>query len=385
MDVRHYFDPVDFSRYSQPGFLNPKYTLGARIEKTMNSFLPEKTDQIDIAILGIPFDSRAEDNFISEAPDKIREELYQLARINKNLMIADFGNLKISKTAKENYQAVRDLVDYFNDLDVTMIILGGSQDLTIGISQAFQNNPFYSLSVIDARLDIKSGIEPTTSKNFLSGVFKLNPKLFQFNLIGYQSYLVPVEYLSKTKGINQHLRLGLLRENMALTEQVFRNSDVVSFDIGSVKFADAPTSNVISPNGLRSEEVCQLSRYAGIADRIKVFGLFETDPGKDVHPASVKLASQIIWYFIEGFAERSSKNAKALENNTVYKVEVENVDLPIVFVRDLQTDRWWMEIKTIHGEKRYFACSEKEYLQASDNEIPELWLKYVQKTDEILK
>jgi hypothetical protein len=39
----------------------------------------------------------------------------------------------------------------------------------------------------------------------------------------------------------------------------------------------------------------------------------------------------------------------------------------------------------LNGEKVTIACSEREYQQAANNEIPELWLKYVQKTDELSK
>ena len=384
MDVRHYFEPVDFLKFPNSGLLNKKDTLGAGIEKTTNTYFSEKPGQIDIALLGIPFDSRLKGD-ISCVPDKIREELYQLSRINRNLKIADFGNLKSSKSQKENYRALRDLVEYFKEQNITLIILGGSQDLTIGICEAFHNDPFFSLSVIDSRLDVKTGKDPLTSKNYLSHIFKLNPEIFQFNLIGYQSYFVPQEYFSKIMGINQHIRLGFLRENMTLIEPLFRNCDAVSFDIGSVKNTNSHESNIISPNGLRSEEACQLSKYAGIAGRVKVFGLFEITPDKDVSPAIVKLASQIIWYFIEGFSNRQSLNNYSIEMNTVYKVEVENIDNPLIFLRDKQTGQWWMEIKTVDNGKRYFACSEQEYFQASNNEIPELWLKYVQKTDEILK
>ena len=384
MDVRHYFEPVDFTEFSGAGPLKWNFTLGAGIEKTMKAFDPEKPGKIDIAILGIPFDIRNE-NGASNAPDNIRRELYQLARINKNMIIADFGNLKTSASIKENYRAVRDLVEYFYELNIVTIILGGSQDLTIGICDAFRNNPFFSLSVVDSCLDIKSSVEPLNAKNYLSRIFRQNPGILQFNLIGYQSYFVPFENISKTKGISQHLRLGLLRENMELAEPVFRNSDVISFDISSVQYSAFPVSNENSPNGLRSEEACQLSRYAGVANRVKVFGLFDNATDDTTKPVSFKLASQITWYFIEGFNNRASENINSTENNTTYKVEVENVDHPIVFIRDLQTGQWWMEVRSIHDGKHYFACSEVEYLQAKNNEIPELWLKYVQKTDRILK
>ncbi len=384
MDVRHYFESVDFSKYSRFGPLKWSLTVGAGIEKTMQTINPDKLERINIAIIGIPYDIRTED-CTSKAPDLIRKELYQLANIHTNTIIADFGNLKISKIAKENYKAVRDLVEYFNDFNIITLILGGSQDLTIGICDAFRNNPFSSLSVVDSCLDIKKGKEPLNSKNFLSQLFRQNPDMFQFNLIGYQSYFVPSAYFSKTPGINQHLRLGLIRDNIKSAEPILRNSNVISVDITSVKSGDMQGSVENSPNGLRSEEVCQLARYAGIANSVKVFGIFENDPDYETSPLGFTLASQILWYFIEGFSNRTTDNVRLAGSNTVYRVEVENVDHPITFIRDIQTGQWWIEVSTIDDGKHYFACSEQEYLQAKNNEIPELWLKYVQKTDRILK
>lgn len=384
MDVRHYFEPVDFTKFSGAGPLKWNYTLGAGIEKVMNGYNPDKTNNINIALFGVPFDIRTKD-IGSKAPDNIRKELYQLARIDKNMVIADFGNLKTSELLKENYRAVRDLVEYFNDLNITTIILGGSQDLTLGICDAYHNNRLFSLSVVDSSLDIKTTVEPLNANNFLTRIFRQNPEILQFNLIGYQSYFVPSEYFMKTKGISEHLRLGLLREHIELAEPVFRNSDVISFDMDSLQYSSADVWHGNSPNGLRSEEACQLSRYAGIANRVKTFGLFNCETDNEVNTFSYKQASQIIWYFIEGFYNRVSGDVRSAVNNTVYKVEVENVDHPIVFVNNMQTGQWWMEISSINDDKHYFACSEKDYLQAKNNEIPELWLKYVQKTDGILK
>jgi hypothetical protein len=61
------------------------------------------------------------------------------------------------------------------------------------------------------------------------------------------------------------------------------------------------------------------------------------------------------------------------------------VDKALVFLKHKISNRWWIEIPLLDGEPKYFACSEKEYELASKNEIPGLWLKYIQKSDEILK
>ena len=385
MDVRHYFDAVDFTRYSETTQSNWKYLMGAAIEKKTTSLAPQNINKLDIAIIGAPFDSRKKDNNLSDAPDKIREELYQLSKIDSKLNIADFGNLKSATSIKGNFHAIRDIVEFFNELKIVTIIIGGSQDLSVGICEAFKSNNMFSFSTIDAFLDIKKGKEPFNSTNYLFRIFTANPNIFQFSLIGYQSYYIAPEYFSKTKGINDNIRLGRLRDNIFVAEPVLRNTDVLSFDIGAVKYSEAPGSGSFTPNGLRSEEACQLAKYAGSSNRMKVFGLFEYDTEKDEHNLTAKLSAQIVWYFIEGFATRNSESPDKNDNSILYQVEVNNIDKPLVFYKNTETNQWWMQINTYNNKVMYFACSEFEYNQASNNEIPELWLKYIQKIDEILK
>lgn len=384
MDIRHYFDEVDFSKYQQHGWYNRKYTIGAGIEKTTLTISAENIHTLEMAIVGAPFDSRAKNN-TSDAPDKIRNELYQLSTLNNSVKIADFGNVKPASSLKGNYQALRDIVDYFSELEIAVIIIGGSQDLTVGICEAFTNEKYFSLATIDALLDIRMGKETLNSSNYLSRIFRQQPDLFQFSLIGHQSHFFPNVLFSKTKGINQHLRLGLLRENISLIEPLMRNTDVLSFDIGSVKYSESPGSHTCFPNGLRSEEACQIAKYAGFSNRLKVFGLFDVHTGNDRNNQTVNLSAQVIWYFMVGFSNRIPEDTTNSDNFTLYQVEVKNLDYPLVFLKSRQSNRWWFEIPVRDKEPIYIACSENEYIEASSGEIPALWLKYVQKSDEILK
>ncbi len=385
IDVRHYFDAVDFTQYSETAQSNWKYLFGAAIEKKTTSLTSQNINKLDIAIIGAPFDSRKLDNNLSEAPEKIREELYRLSKINKKLNIADFGNLKSATSVKGNFQAIRDIVEFFNELGVVTIVIGGSQDLSVGICEAFKSSNLFSFSTIDAFLNIKKGKESLNSTNYLSRIFTTNPGIFQFSLIGYQSHYVASDYFSKTKGINNNIRLGRLSDNISTAEPVLRNTDVLSFDIGVVKYSESPGGGSFTPNGLRSEEACQLAKYAGASNRLKVFGLFEYDTEKDEHNLTAKLSAQIVWYFIEGFAMRRNENPDENDKNIMYQVEVKNIDNPLVFYMNTETNQWWMQINTNDNKHVYFACSEFEYNQASNNEIPELWFNYIQKLDELLK
>jgi arginase family enzyme len=335
--------------------------------------------------LGIPFDSKKPEIYSKEAPDRIRQELYYLAKPQKKLNIADFGNLRASRSIKGNYKALRDIIEYFNELNIPAIIIGGSQDLSYGICEAFKTNRLFTYSTIDATLDVKRSKESFGSKNYLSRIFASNPNIFQFSLIGYQSHYFAAEYFSKTKGINQHVRLGQLREDILLAEPILRNTDVLSFDIGAIKYSDAPGGNFLNPNGLRSEEACQLAKYAGLSERLKVFGLFGVDTKKDQFNLIIKLSAQIIWYFIDGFSNRKSLKDSFEENKIVYQVDVKGASKPLVFFKNKETNQWCMQLQAYNNKKIVLGCQEKEYLQASNNDIPEMWLRYIQKIDELLK
>lgn len=385
MDVQYYFNSVDFSQFHHSGHLNWKYSLGAAIEKNSQILSKENISKVNVAIVGIPFDSRKENTFSPESPNKIRAELYQLSKFDTKLKIADFGNLKPASSIKGNYRALRDIVDYLNELKIITIIIGGSQDLSIGVCEAFKGDNFFSFSTIDAFLDVKKGKEPFDSNNYLSRLFMSKQKFFQFNLIGFQSHYTTSESINKIQSCGNHIRLGSLRDNIAIAEPIIRNTDFLSFDVNSLKYSDAPGTLRVSPNGLRSEEACQLAKYAGMSNRLKVFGLFDIITEKDQNELTVKLAAQIIWYFLEGFVNRDNEKLDSNENCVMFQVEVESVDKPIVFYRNTKTNQWWIEIETYEKAKFHFACSENEYVVASNNEIPGLWLNYIQKIDEVLK
>lgn len=385
MDIRFYFDPVNFDNYRHSGPLNWKYTIGGMIEKNTIALKPGNLKNVQVAIIGLPINNSALKQEYTDVPDKIRASLYPLAKTETKLGMVDFGNLKPAISLKGNYQALRDIVDYLGELNIVSLVLGGSQDLTIGICETFIHNPLFSLTVIDSFLDTRKGKEVFTAENFLSRIFNTNPNIFQFNLLGYQSHFVPDEYLTKTIGINEHLSLGLIRENMITAEPVFRNTDVVSLDLSVAKYVEAPGSTNGTTNGLHSEEVCQLAKYAGLSERVKVFGLFGIDPLKSDDKATIQLAAQISWYFAEGVQYRDSNSLIDNGNCTVYQVQVDGFDNPLEFLKNNITNQWWMKFGDNLKETLFFACSEKVYQQASENEIPALWMKYLQKIDEIVK
>ena len=380
MDLTDYFDRVDFDAINENLRLNPKYSLGKSIEKNSLAMNESDLEKVDVAIVGVPFDTVDSESKSTSVPDSIRKHLYQLASIEK-LNLVDLGNLKTAQSHKGTYLALRDVVDYLGESKVTVLLLGGSEDFGFGVCQAFRNDKFFTFSAVDAFLDVKKGKEAFHPENYLSRIFSKQPDLFQFSLIGYQRHRVPRKLLSKTKGVGQHIGLGELRGDLAVSEPILRNSDFVSFDFSTFGYPETRGKKKL-PNGLSSDEVCQLARYAGLSDKLSVLSLFEVNENEPINTA---LAAEAAWYFIEGVAQRSHRNPADDDGFVIHKVEVWQIEIPLVFYEDKTTGRWWMKLQSTGNSFVFLACSEQDYVAASHNEIPEIYLKYVQKIDELLK
>ncbi len=383
MNLLHYFDAVDFPAMAKDISYNWKYSLGACIEKQTLKLCDETVKDVEVAIVGVPFETIHNDCQIVDVPNQIRKELYQLAGLG-NLNIIDFGDLKNASSLKGNFLALRDVIDYLNELGIVTLILGGSQDFSYGVCQAFRNNKFFSFCTIDAFLDVKKGNQTFSPDNYLSRIFNNQPYIFQFSLLAYQRHYVANEYFSKTKGLNSHLRLGELRDDLTLADPVFRNSDFLSFDFSAIKHSDAPGEKFL-PNGLRNEEACQLAKYAGLSNRLKVFGLFGISPNVQHTKLTMKSAAQVLWYFIDGYLKRSRLTLENGDGFEVNRVEIAELNSPIIFYKNMETGQWWVQVQALNNAIIYVACTKKDYLTACNDEIPGFWLKYIQKIDELLK
>ncbi|MFV0591911.1 MAG: hypothetical protein ACK5M7_11050 [Draconibacterium sp.] len=383
MDLKPYFDAVDFSSYPEKSRLSWKQTLGAVVEKNTLALNDANLAKVEVALIGIPFETIENSCISNSVPDTIREELYQLAVPGK-LNIIDLGNLKEAQSHKGNYLALRDIVDYLSELKIVCLLLGGSQDFSYGVCQAFGEDKMFSFSVVDAFLDVKKGVKSFQTDNYLSRIFSKQPDLFGFNLLGYQRHYIPDQLFEKIKGVGNHLSLGELHGNISLAEPIFRNSDFVSIDFGTLKFSETYGKQKL-PNGLYSEDICQLARYAGLSTRLRVLGMFEIQEDTGSCGVNVNLAAQAAWYFLEGHIQQSHMKPQDQEGFIIHKVEVWQVETPLVFYENKENGQWWMQIQSSDNSFVYLACSEQEFIDASLNEIPEIWLKYVQKIDEILK
>jgi formiminoglutamase len=383
MEISSFLDPVSLEK---PDFVIESDELFARnisVHTEANPF--PSIEDVDIAIVGIPEDRNSYNNGSSLAPDAIRQSLYQLYAHQSKLKIADLGNIKTGTTFNDTYAAVKWVVSHLIENNITIVVLGGTQDLTIPIYEAFENyHHQINLSVIDPRIDADSNnLDIHKSNSFLNKlVYGNKQSLHNFSLLGYQEYYTDSKQVKEIDDLYfESCRLGIIREEFHNVEPLMRDSHLVSMDASAIKHSEMQAHFNPSPNGFYGEEICRISRLAGLSDSLKCFALFETNPRFDLNNQAANLMAQIIWYFIEGRSLRNIEIPSETDNNyKKFVVKTEQVGHDIEFVKSIVTNRWWLKIPLINSKSHeYIACTVDDYNQACNDEIPEKWLKAYQR------
>ena len=218
---------------------------------------------VRIAIVGVEEDRNTEDNFGSGKDlHHIRRHLYQLFPGNWDTVIADLGNIKKGNATSDTHFAVTEVVTDLLKRNIITIIIGGGQDVTFANYRAYDAlEQTVNLVAVDSMFDLGKLEDELSSKSYLSKIIMQEPNnLFNYSNIGYQTYFNSQEEINLLHSLNfDAYRLGEAK-NLEIVEPVFRDADIVSIDIGSVRQSDAPANNNVSPNGFYGEEICAIAR-----------------------------------------------------------------------------------------------------------------------------
>jgi len=351
--------------------------LGSKVVFHTKEQFPD-LNKIKIAIIGV-LENRGDGNQ-TENVDllPIRKEFYGLFPGNWDASIADLGDILAGNSAEDTYFALRKVVSSLIKKKIIPIILGGTQDLTYALYRAYDGlEQMVNLVSIDNKFDFGKESDAVSAASYLTKIIIDEPNnLFNYSNIGYQTYYNSQEEIDLIdKLFFEAYRLGDISNNIAISEPVFRDADMVSLDLTSVKSSDSGNFAVFSPNGFNGKEICALSRYSGISDKVSLFGVFNHNNNRQ---ESVLIA-QIIWYFIEGFHYRSNEYPFGSKDSYIkYIIPLEE---ELVFYKSNKTDRWWIEIPFISNSNNklrkstLLPCSYDEYLGACNQEIPERWWK----------
>jgi len=310
--------------------------------------------------------------------EEFRKQLYSLYPGNWNVSIVDLGSVEAGESIEDTYFVVKKLVEELVKKKITPIIVGGSQDLTYAMYRAYDNlDQMVNLVSIDNKFDFAKE-DSLVSSSYLSKIIIEEPNnLFNYANLGYQTYYNSQEEIDLIEKLYfEAYRLGEISNSISVAEPVFRDADLVSIDINSVQSAASGNFKMFQPNGFNGKEICALTRYTGISDKVSSLGIFNFN---ETIQENILIA-QMIWYFIEGYSFRSNEYPFGTKDNYIkYIVPVEDEEL--VFYKSDKTARWWIEIPFLLNvnnklkKNTLLPCTNEDYLAACEQEIPERWWK----------
>ncbi len=298
------------------------------------------------------------------ASNAIRKVLYRYAYNFPPGTIADLGNIRKPEAVN--------LVPVLYELitgNITPVVLSSSNEFARAQFLAYQEaKNVVNWTVIDENFKCFEAANQVFEPR--------HPLLFHFALIGAQSHLMDNAHLKIAEKNNfEVLRLGRSRTTPEEAEPILRDADLLTFHLNALKNCEAPGVLVPSPSGFFLEEACQLTRYAGMSDKLTSFGIYGYEPSNDTMDQTANAASQLAWYFLDGFFNRKGDYPASTKGLTEYVVDLPNYNYQLTFWKSTSTGRWWLQVpvdtKRKHQRHRLIPCSYQDYQSACRQDLPD--------------
>ena len=362
-------------------------TLGKKIRIHSHQHGLPDLEGVQLAIIGVA-ENRNDADYIGEelSFDGVRRAFYSLYSGNWHATMADLGDLLPGETIQDTYYALKTCLSVLIEKDIVPIIIGGSQDLTYINYRAYDEiRPMINIVNVDAKFDLGDAALPIKNNSYVGKIIVEEPyNLFNYATLGYQTYFNSQEEIDLMDRLYfEPYRLGDIVSDISLAEPILRDAHIVSVDLRSIRASELEGRQKFSPNGFNGKEICAITRYAGISNKVASFGIYEYKMSDKARMNNMLIA-QMIWYFIEGYNARVNdddfQNEKAFQK---YRVLIEKDEL--IFYKSLKTNRWWIEIPFLPDvsnklkKHTLLPCSYDDYLRATNDEIPERWYKAYRK------
>ena len=268
----------------------------------------------DIVIIGVPTDEGIRRNGgrvgAAQAPDEIRKYLKRLTPFSgkeqqrdiSTIKIFDHGNIS-GKTLEEIHQAATATVLNYSSRGCFVISIGGGHDITYPVVKGIHQsqNQQIGLINIDAHLDVR----PKKNNLHHSGS--------SFRLLIEEEIIAPTRFvefgIQPFSASKEHCDWTTDQGASILFYDAIRSADVetalievieqigkfyLSFDIDSIRSADAPGCSAPSPIGFSADEALQICSIAASSGQLIGFDLVEVNPLFDVDSRTSRLAARMI-------------------------------------------------------------------------------------------
>jgi len=251
----------------------------------------------------------------AEGPGALRQKLYKFTLGKPSRPIYDLGDMLPLQTIEDTHRAGTLISRRIHETGHIPVVIGGGHDLgfphALGLLEASQGKRMAFFN-IDAHLDLRPITHGITSGSpwFLlreHPLFQKSKSIIQeFGIQKHCNAEVLVDYAKRHKlGLHwlDDIRSGAgpeLSFTRLLKKLAAFNGAVVSFDIDSVQWSDAPGCSAPQTLGFTAAEAIAFSFASGKSPKVKSFGLFELSPPLDPDGRTAALAAHCIKAFLEG-------------------------------------------------------------------------------------
>ncbi|GAB1397718.1 MAG TPA: hypothetical protein PKN57_00665 [Saprospiraceae bacterium] len=333
-------------------------TIGHFLSENSNIF--ESLESIKIAIISDKHPGNAH----------WRKAFYNLFNHFPNLHFADLGSLR-----KNNKECLTPVIKELLSGGIFPIIIAHDAALSEAMLVAYKTfGDKFKLLVADEKIRLS---KTKNKKSYLNKLNEPDVRAYMIpSIIGHQIHFNSPEVLGLSEDLfYDQIRLGNLINNLSDAEPIIRDTDSFLFHLSAIKSSDAPAVAEPSPNGLSGFESCQLMRYAGFSDKLTSLGLFGLEHKNDLANQTAALIAQMIWYLIDGFYHRLKEFPISTANMQAYIVEQKHSDYSLKFWKSKISGRWWLQVpdKEVNskGQHNLFPCTQSDYEEAINGEIPD--------------
>jgi hypothetical protein len=294
--------------------------------------------------------------------------------------VINTGSSAIYKAFKELYSSSECIVAYLKcsakQVSAALALCEKEQvfALVLGVAEtALPQQPFMA-GVITPAIDLR--------RPYLKKLFS-HQALGYCAVVGFQTYLSPPADVDTLKTYYcESLRLGALRENIALAEPLLRDADYLWFDLTTLRSSDAPQRKHLKPNGLYAEEACLLAHYIALSNHAKALFIHSTSTLRRMNGVTVQLLAQLIWHLAEGLKGKIKEDLLNIDQKITFKeimVDMGVKGQELYFLYSETTQRWWIKVPHNKVDDRWIPCDHNDYQVACQGQVPVRWLWHYQK------
>ncbi|GMV37777.1 MAG: formimidoylglutamase [Fimbriimonadales bacterium] len=282
--------------------------------------------ETDLIVLGVP-DDRAVVAIggrpgANRGPSEIRRAWFRMTLGDRNQLgrfhIADVGDVRLLDTIEETHLRVENIVKWlFANTSARVLLLGGGHDIAYphfaGLIDCCKHQKRVGIVNVDAHFDVRPVVEGINSGTAFWRLLEKGDERFR----GHELVEFGVQYHSTSHAHRRYLEqrgatIVMLEESgptghvQAFAKSLdslgkWAHTIGVSFDMDSVRMADAHGVSAPSPVGLSAADASAIAFLSGRDKRIRTLGIYEVSPPLDDGTA-VRLAALMCQQYATGIA-----------------------------------------------------------------------------------